>query len=78
MTMEHADSAELKRRIRRLLAVIRSITTDMQVRGNDVHESARHLADRVTALGRAAVASISSGMDLESLQGTLVILVGGA
>jgi two-component system CheB/CheR fusion protein len=67
MTMEHADSAELKRRIRRLLAAIRSITTDMQVRGGDVHESAQHLADRVSALGRAAVGSVSSGMDLESL-----------
>jgi two-component system CheB/CheR fusion protein len=64
---EHADSAELRRRIRRLLAAIRSIATDMQVQGRDVHESARHLADRVSALGRAAVASISSGMDLQSL-----------
>jgi two-component sensor histidine kinase len=67
MTTEHADSAELRRRIRRLLAVIRSIATDMQIQSREVHESARHLADRVSAVGRAAVASISSGMDLESL-----------
>jgi two-component system, chemotaxis family, CheB/CheR fusion protein len=67
MTAEHADSAELRRRIRRLLAVIRSLATDMQIQSREVHESARHLADRVSAVGRAAVASISSGMDLESL-----------
>ena len=67
MTTEQADSAELKRRIRRLLAAIRSIAADMQVQGYDGHESARHLADRVSALGRAAVASVSSGMDLQSL-----------
>jgi two-component system, chemotaxis family, CheB/CheR fusion protein len=67
MTTERADSAELRRRIRRLLAVIRSIATDMHMQGRDAHESARHLADRVSALGRAAVASISSGVDLQSL-----------
>ena len=64
---ERADTAELRRRIRRLLAVIRSIATDMQVQGRDTHDAARHLADRVRALGRAAMASVSSGMDLESL-----------
>ena len=67
MIPERADSAELRRRIRRLLAVIRSIATDMHMQGRDVHESARHLADRVGALGRAAVASISNGVDLQSL-----------
>jgi two-component system CheB/CheR fusion protein len=67
MTTQHGDSAELRRRIRRLLAAIRSIAADMQLQGRDAHESARHLADRVSALGRAAVASVSSGMDLQSL-----------
>jgi two-component system CheB/CheR fusion protein len=67
MTTEPADSAELKRRIRRLLAAIRAMTTDMQIQGRDVQVSARHLADRVGALGRAAVASTSKGMDLQSL-----------
>jgi two-component sensor histidine kinase len=67
MAKERAESAELRRRIRRLLAAIRSIATDMHVQGRDVHESARHLADRVSALGRAAVASISNGVDLQSL-----------
>jgi two-component system CheB/CheR fusion protein len=64
---EVADSAELKRRIRRLLATVRSIATDMQIHGRDVGESACHLAGRVSALGRAALASVSTGVDLESL-----------
>lgn len=64
---EVADSAELRRRIRRLLAAIRSIATDMQLHGRDAQDSARHFADRVGALGRAATASISNGIDLESL-----------
>jgi two-component system, chemotaxis family, CheB/CheR fusion protein len=67
MATKHADNAELRRRIRRILATIRAIATDMQVQGRDAQESARHLADRISALGRAAVASISSGMDLQSL-----------
>jgi two-component system CheB/CheR fusion protein len=67
MTVEVADSAELRRRIRRLLAVLRSIAVDMQVRGRDSHESARHFAGRVDAVGRAALAPIAAGMDLESL-----------
>jgi two-component system, chemotaxis family, CheB/CheR fusion protein len=64
---EVADSAELRRRIRRLLAVLRSIAVDMQVRGRDSQESARHFAGRVDAVGRAALAPIAAGMDLESL-----------
>jgi two-component sensor histidine kinase len=67
MTREQADSAELRRRIRRILAVFRSIATGMQVQDRDAQEAARHLADRVSAMGRAAVASISSGMDLQCL-----------
>jgi two-component sensor histidine kinase len=56
---EVAENADLKRRIRRLLASIRTIATDMQLQG--------HLTDRLGALGRAAQASISSGRDLEAL-----------
>jgi two-component sensor histidine kinase len=39
----------------------------MNVEAQDPHESAMHLAGRVGAIGRAAVAPISTGMDLESL-----------
>jgi len=61
-----ADSTELRLRIRRLLAVFRSITVHMQGQ-RDAHESAQHLAGRVGAIGRAAIAPIAGGMDLESL-----------
>jgi two-component system, chemotaxis family, CheB/CheR fusion protein len=64
---EAADSAELNRRIRRLLAVIRSIAVHMQFQGRDAEESALHLAGRVGAIGRVALAPIAAGMDLESL-----------
>jgi two-component sensor histidine kinase len=68
MTAEQvAESTELKRRIRRLLAAIRSMATDMRIHGRDVHDSASHLADRVNALGRAAEAPVRSGKDLELL-----------
>jgi two-component system CheB/CheR fusion protein len=63
---ELADNAELRHRIRRLLAVFRSITIHMQ-RQLDTKESAQHLAGRVGAVGRAAIASIGGGMDLECL-----------
>jgi two-component sensor histidine kinase len=61
-----ADNAELRHRIRRLLAVFRSITIHMQGQ-RDAHESAQHLAGRVSAIGRAAIAPIAGGMDLECL-----------
>ncbi|HEX3398495.1 MAG TPA: sensor histidine kinase [Steroidobacteraceae bacterium] len=64
---EVADSAELRRRIRRLLSALRSIALDMQVRARGSHDSARHFAGRVNALGRAAMAPIAFGLDLESL-----------
>ena len=63
---ELADSAELRHRIRRLLAVFRAITIYMQGQG-DSHEFAQHLAGRVGAIGRAAIAPIAGGMDLASL-----------
>ncbi|HEY0745594.1 MAG TPA: sensor histidine kinase [Steroidobacteraceae bacterium] len=64
---ELADSAELKHRIRRLVSVVRSIAVHMIAEGQNSTDSALHLAGRVGAIGRAAVAPISSGMDLESL-----------
>jgi two-component sensor histidine kinase len=64
---EVADSAELNHRIRRLLALIRSIAIHMQIQGHDAEESAVHLAGRVGAIGRAALTPVASGVDLESL-----------
>ena len=64
---EVADSAELRRRIRRLLSMLRLIAADMHVRGRDSHDAARHFAGRVGAVGRAALAPIAAGMDLETL-----------
>jgi two-component system CheB/CheR fusion protein len=61
-----ADSAELKHRIRRLLSVFRSIAVHMVAHG-DSEDGALHLAGRVGAIGRAAVAPIAGGTDLESL-----------
>jgi|ERR1700722_2409227 two-component sensor histidine kinase len=62
-----ADSAELNHRIRRLLAVIRSIAVHMQIQGRDAEESAVHFAARVGAIGRVALTPIAAGVDLESL-----------
>jgi two-component system CheB/CheR fusion protein len=62
-----ADSAELNHRIRRLLAMIRSIAVHMQIQNQTAEESAVHLAARVGAIGRVALTSIAAGVDLESL-----------
>jgi two-component sensor histidine kinase len=64
---EFPDNAELKRRIRRVLSVLRSIAVHMNTQAQDPRDSALHLAGRVGAIGRAAVAPVSGGMDLESL-----------
>jgi two-component system CheB/CheR fusion protein len=64
---EVTDSAERHRRIRRLLALIRSIAVHMQIQDRDAEESALHLAGRVAAIGRAALTPIAAGVDLESL-----------
>jgi two-component sensor histidine kinase len=64
---EVADTAELNHRIRRLLAVFRSIAVHMQIQGRDAEESAVHLAARVGAIGRVALTPIAAGVDLESL-----------
>ena len=54
-------------RIRRLLSMVRSITGQMIAHGADSQDSALHLAGRVGAIGRAAVAPLAGGMDLELL-----------
>jgi two-component system, chemotaxis family, CheB/CheR fusion protein len=64
---EVADSAEQHHRILRLLALIRSISFQMQIQERDAEESALHLASRVGAIGRAALTPITAGTDLESL-----------
>jgi two-component system CheB/CheR fusion protein len=63
---EVADSAELNHRIRRLLALIRSITVHMQIQ-DDAQDSALHLAGRVGVIGRVALTPIAAGVDLEFL-----------
>jgi two-component system CheB/CheR fusion protein len=64
---EAADSGERQHRIRRLLALIRSIAVHMQIQERDAEESVLHLAGRIRALGRAALTPIAAGLDLESL-----------
>jgi two-component sensor histidine kinase len=64
---EVAESAELNQRIRRLLALIRSIAAHMQIQDHDAQEAARHWADRLGAIGRAALTPIAAGVDLEYL-----------
>jgi two-component system CheB/CheR fusion protein len=61
-----AESAELNHRIRRLLALIRSIAVHMQIQ-DDAQDSALHLAGRVGVIGRVALTPIAAGVDLESL-----------
>jgi two-component system CheB/CheR fusion protein len=68
MTVQQvAERAERYQRIRRLLAVIRSITVQMQIQARDAEESALHLAGRVGAIGRVALTPIAAGADLETL-----------
>jgi two-component sensor histidine kinase len=62
-----AESVELNHRIRRLLALIRAIAVHMQIQDRDAEEAALHWADRLGAIGRAALTPIAAGMDLESL-----------
>jgi two-component sensor histidine kinase len=62
-----AESVELNHRIRRLLALIRSIGVHMQIQNHNSEEAALHWADRLGAIGRAALTPIAAGMDLESL-----------
>ena len=64
---EPAENAELRHRVRRILAVFRAISAQMHASGGDARESARHLVGRIGALGRAGLAASSGGMDLHSL-----------
>jgi two-component system CheB/CheR fusion protein len=64
---EVAESVELNHRIRRLLALIRSIAVHMQIQDQDAEEAVLHWADRLGAIGRAALTPIAAGVDLESL-----------
>jgi two-component sensor histidine kinase len=64
---EPAGSAASRRRMLRVLALFRSIAFHMETQDQDPRQSAVHLADRVSAIGRAALTPISGGTDLESL-----------
>jgi two-component sensor histidine kinase len=64
---ELAGGTASRRRIRRLLALSRSIAFYMTAQAQDPRESAMHLAGRVSAIGRAALTPVADGMDLESL-----------
>jgi two-component system, chemotaxis family, CheB/CheR fusion protein len=54
-------------RIRRLLSMVRLITGQMIAHGADPEDGVRHLAGRVAAIGRAAIAPMAGGADLELL-----------
>jgi two-component sensor histidine kinase len=54
-------------RIRRLLSMVRLITGQMIAHGADPEDGVRHLAGRVGAIGRAALAPMTGGADLELL-----------
>jgi two-component sensor histidine kinase len=55
------------RRIHRLFALLRSVAFHMRTHDQDPLQSALHLADRVSAIGRAALTPLSGGTDLELL-----------
>jgi two-component system CheB/CheR fusion protein len=63
---EPATSAELTRRIRRLVSIVKSIAKHMATHQGS-EESALHLAGRIAAIGRAAIAPPAGGMDFETL-----------
>jgi two-component system CheB/CheR fusion protein len=60
------DRAALQRRIVRMLSAFRVVATHMANHRRGEDESALHLAGRIGAIGRAALAD-GYGMDLESL-----------
>jgi two-component system CheB/CheR fusion protein len=64
---DHPDTAALRRRMRHVLSTFRRIAAHMATRSADHQESAQHLAGRIGAIGRAALASHAHGIDLESL-----------
>jgi two-component system, chemotaxis family, CheB/CheR fusion protein len=64
---DHSDTATLRRRMRHVLSTFRRIAAHMATRSADHQESVQHLAGRISAIGRAALASHAHGLDLESL-----------
>ena len=60
------DRSALQRRIVRMLSTFRVVATHMANHRRDEDEAALHLAGRIGAIGRAALAD-GYGMDLESL-----------
>jgi two-component system CheB/CheR fusion protein len=69
--MEFSESwqvSALNQRVRRVLSVVRMVAAYVGVRGRSSEESASHLADRIGAIGRAALAPVFfDGVDLELL-----------
>jgi hypothetical protein len=63
---ESLDRAARQRRIVRMLSAFRVVASHMANHQVDVDDSALHLAGRIGAIGRAALAG-GHGMDLESL-----------
>ena len=64
---EFRQVSALNQRFRRVLSVFRIVAAHVGVRGRSSDESASHLAGRIGAIGRAVLATISDGVDLESL-----------
>lgn len=64
---EFRQVSALNQRLRRVLSVFRIVASHVGARGRTSDESASHLAGRIGAIGRAMVAAISDGVDLESL-----------
>ena len=64
--IQSPDRAALQRRIVRILSAFRVVATHMANHRPDQDETALHLAGRIGAIGRAALAD-GYGMDLESL-----------
>lgn len=62
------EVAALNQRMRRVLAVFRSMATHMCMHGGASYESALHLSGRIGAIGRVVLAPVFfDGVDLESL-----------
>jgi two-component system CheB/CheR fusion protein len=65
---EFGQVAALNQRIRRVLAVFRSVAAHMGTHSWNSDESALHLSGRIGAIGRAVLAPVFfDGIDLESL-----------
>jgi two-component system CheB/CheR fusion protein len=65
---EFRQVSALNQRLRRVLWVFRIVTTHVAARGQSSDEFASHLAGRIGAIGRAALAhTFADGVDLELL-----------